>query len=267
MQVAELMGILEKLAPPALACSWDNVGLQAGRRSAAVHKVYVALDATDEAVEEAIARGCDFLLTHHPLIFDPLKKINEDTLAGRRLLRMIESGLAYYAMHTSYDAAPEGMAARAAARLGLTRTIPMEEVCLPPQTAAADVTGIGRVGQLPAPMRVKELAALVKERFELPHVTVYGAEKNPLVERIAILPGSGKGEVDLARQLGAQAYITGDMGHHPAIDAAAWGLPVIDAGHAGVEWIFIPHLTEYIRLQAPELEVIAAPTALPGEIL
>lgn len=266
MQVGDLIRILEELAPAKLACSWDNVGLQAGRRDAFVHKVYVALDATDEVVEDAIAQECDFLLTHHPLIFEPLKKINEDTLAGRRLLRMIESGMAYYAMHTSYDAAPQGMAARAAERLGLTGTVPMEAVNLPGE-ADGDSCGIGRVGRLPEAMTVKELAVYVKEKFSLPFVTLYGGEQNPLVERLAVLPGSGKGEIDLARELGAQAYLTGDLGHHPAIDASAWGLPLIDAGHAGLEWIFVPHLAGYLQERVPELTVVSGPTGLPGQII
>lgn len=266
MQVAELIQILEELAPAELACSWDNVGLQAGRRSSEVHKVYVALDATDQVVEDAAAQGCDFLLTHHPLIFEPLRKVNEDTLAGRRLLRMIESGMSYYAMHTSYDAAPEGMAARAARRLGLTRTVPMEPAGSFDENSA-EPAGIGRVGTLAAPMTVKELASFVKERFSLPFVTLYGGEENPLVERVAVLPGSGKGEIDLARQLGVQVYVTGDLGHHPAIDAAAWGLPLIDAGHAGLEWIFIPHLKEYLQQRAPELKVVTGPIAVPGQLI
>ena len=260
MQVKDIIEILEGLAPASYACSWDNVGLQAGRRQAEVHKIYIGLDATDEVVEDAVRKGCDFLLTHHPLIFSPIKKVNEDTLEGRRLLRMIESGMAYYAMHTSYDAAPGAMADLAAERLGIKNGVPME--------VTEEPAGIGRIGELEEPVTVREFCDRVKKEFHLPQVMLYGGHPDKMVYRAAVLPGSGGSEALLAESLGADAYVTGDLTHHKAIDAAAWGLTVIDAGHYGIEWIFIPHMAEYLKERLPkDIEIFTAPIELPGQVM
>ena len=96
MKAIELIHYLEEMIPPTCACSWDNVGLLAGRRDKEVKRVYVALDATDEVVADAIRNNCDFLLTHHPLLFHSVKRITDEDFIGRRLLGIIGSDISYY---------------------------------------------------------------------------------------------------------------------------------------------------------------------------
>lgn len=246
MKCLELIRRLEELAPLSYACAWDNPGLLAGRGDKEVKKLLIALDATDEAVESAIGMGCDFLLTHHPLIFSPLKRVNDQDFIGRRLVRLIQADISYYSMHTNFDAAPGCMADLAGERLGLLETLPLE------QTGVDEVSkrswGIGICGNLERPMDLKELALTVKSRFGLPFVSIYGSGsiKGP-VTRAAVCPGSGKGMSGHALALGAQVLITGDMGHHDGIDAAAQGLAVIDGGHYGLEHIFMDFMEDYIR--------------------
>ena len=119
MRCRELLKRLEELAPAEYACDWDNPGFLAGRADKEIHKVFVALDATDEAVDQAIEEKADLLLTHHPLIFKALKKVNDEDFVSRRILRMIQADLCYVAMHTNFDSAPGCMADLAAERLGL----------------------------------------------------------------------------------------------------------------------------------------------------
>ena len=97
MRCGEIIRILEELAPRDYACDWDNPGLLAGRRAKGVRKILVAVDADDEAVELAVQGGADMLLTHHPLIFHPLKQINDGDFIGRRLLTLIGADISYYA--------------------------------------------------------------------------------------------------------------------------------------------------------------------------
>ena len=106
MKCRELINRLERLAPLSYACSWDNPGFLAGRGDKEVSRVLVALDATDEVVETAVNEGCDFLLTHHPLVFGSIKKVNDQDFIGRRLVRLIQADISYYAMHTNFDCAP-----------------------------------------------------------------------------------------------------------------------------------------------------------------
>ena len=213
MRCGEIIRILEELAPRDYACDWDNPGLLAGRRAKGVRKILVAVDADDEAVELAVQGGADMLLTHHPLIFHPLKQINDGDFIGRRLLTLIGADISYYAMHTNFDIAPGCMGDLAAERLGLSGCAPLEVTGTDLRTGT-ELVGIGKVGRLPQPMTGAEIAGLVKERFGLPFVTAYGLETaaEP-VEYVAISPGSGGSMVAPALKSVARVLVTGDIGH------------------------------------------------------
>ncbi|WP_434311047.1 Nif3-like dinuclear metal center hexameric protein [Hominifimenecus sp. rT4P-3] len=260
MKVRDLMELLETLCPLSYACDWDHSGLQVGRRDAEVRRVMIALDLTDAVIDAAQNGGCDFILTHHPLLFSPLRQVTDGSVLERYILRLVESGIACAAMHTNFDAAPGCMADLAAARLGLMETVPVEPV---------GDGGIGKVGNLPEPVSLKEFCIQVKKAFSLPFLMLYDqGDENRKISRVGILPGSGKGEIGLARDLGAQAYVTGDMGHHPALDAMAEGLAVLDAGHYGLEWIFIEFMEQFLREHLPEeIEIRTMPFRLPGRVL
>lgn len=263
MRCSEIIGRLEELAPGKCACPWDNPGLLAGRAEKEVDKVLVALDATDEVVEMAVKERCGLLLTHHPLIFEPLKKVNDQDFIGRRIVKMIQADISYFAMHTNFDSAPGCMADLAADVLGIKREGPLEVMGEWPQTGKP--YGIGAWGELENPMSLKELALMVKERFGLPFVNVYGAhEETKGIHRAAVCPGSGKGMSRAAIDVGAQVLITGDIGHHDGIDAVAQSLAVIDAGHYGLEHIFIDFMENYLREQVSSgLMIIKAPVSFP----
>lgn len=169
-----------------------------------------------------------------------------------------------YAMHTNFDIAPRCMADLAAEKLGLAECEPLETMKVTDEGAV----GIGKTGKLKEPMTLKALAELVKEQFGLPYVTVYGQEAAPgLVERISVCPGSGRGMEIEAEKAGAQVLITGDMGHHEGIDAAANGLVVIDAGHYGLEHIFIAFMAEHCKNQIDgDAQIIQMPLRFPVQV-
>lgn len=265
MKCSEIIRQLDRLAPESYACEWDNPGLLTGRTDKEVKKVLVALDATDEVIVQALREQVHMVVTHHPLIFQGLKKITNQDFLGRRLISIIQADISYYAMHTNYDAAPGCMADLTAARLELTETEPLD------MTGEQDGVpyGIGKIGSLPAEMNLAELAALVKERFQLPYVTIYGAgQTSGSVRRVAISPGSGKSMIAGALKAGVQVLITGDIGHHDGIDAAASQMAIIDAGHYGLEYIFIEALASYLEQEfTGELEVLRAEPAFPATII
>ncbi len=244
MQCRELLEKLEELAPVDYACEWDNPGFLAGRGEKEIRRVLVALDATDEVVEQAVEWKADLLLTHHPLIFKALKKVNDEDFVSRRILKLIQADICYVAMHTNFDIAPGCMADLAADRIGLEVQGPLE---ITGEKDGAPI-GIGKVGQLHPAVTVEDLARLVKERFGLEFVTVYGLEqvKGP-VSRVAVSPGAGGSMLGLGIAWGAQVMVTGDIGHHGGIDAAAQGMAVIDAGHYGLEHIFMPFMKDYLE--------------------
>ncbi len=232
MKCKDIMVFLDKLAPFLYAESWDNVGLLAGDREKEIRTIFLAVDATDRVLEEACEAGADMLITHHPLIFSGLKSVNEDDFIGRRVRRLIREDICYCAMHTNFDIAGD-MAGIVVARLPFWESKVLRET--------ADGFGLGRIGLLEKPMRVQELVELIKERFDIPSVVLYG-DKERVVERVAVLPGSGKSEIKEAVKQCADLMVTGDIDHHEGIDALAKGMMLIDAGHYGLEKVFVEYM-------------------------
>ena len=240
MECSKIIRQIEETFPPQYACGWDNVGLLVGDDRQQVHTVFLALDATDEVIEQAAAQHADMLITHHPLIFHGMKRVTADDFIGRRILRLAQEQIAYYAMHTNYDIAGMGMAA--AKRLDLQAAQALEVTV----EEDGERKGIGVCGELSHEMTLLECAKLVKERFGISNVRIFGDGAH-IVKRAAVVPGSGGSDIRNAVQAGAQVYITGDISHHDGLDAMAQGLAVVDAGHYGLEHIFAGELEEFLK--------------------
>lgn len=259
MQCKRIMEAIEAKCPPEYACEWDNVGLLAGRDDKEVRKIYVALDADDPVIDEAAAFGADMLVTHHPLIFQGLRSVSNKSLIGNRVVRLLQNDISYYAAHTNYDVAR--MADLAAERLGI-RQSEVLEVTVPGEVCR----GIGRIGSLEQPMSAGEYGSFVREQFRLPGVRLFG-EQSRRISRVAVCPGSGKSVLGTALAKGAELIVTGDIGHHEGIDAAAQGLCVLDAGHYGLEHIFVEDLCALLGGVSEELEIKGAPVRHPFSVL
>lgn len=259
MQCKEIMEIIEAVYPKEAALSFDNVGLQAGRSNKEVKRIYLALDATKEVIQAAKDSQADMLITHHPLIFSPLKSVTDGDFISRRILELIQSDISYYAMHTNYDVL--GMAGLAERILGLG------------DARVLDVTGeidgreegIGRIGMLEGSMTLKECCRYVKERLALDTVKVFG-DLDRDVQCLAVSPGSGKSAVAPAVKKGADVLVTGDIGHHDGLDAWEQGLAVIDAGHYGTEYIFIEDMKQFLETRLDGVEVRIALKAHPFSV-
>lgn len=260
MKCYEIIEKLETLSPTAFAEEWDNVGLLAGRRDKEVRTVYIALDATDEVIAEAVRLGADLLLTHHPLIFRKISRVNTDDFIGRRICELIRNDISYYAMHTNFDVM--GMADAAADELFLGERQVLNV------TYEDDISkeGCGRVGKLQKCMSVAELAELVKEKFHVPNVRVFG-DMGDIVETAAVMPGSGGDYIRDALNAGADVMITGDVDHHEGIDAVAQGIAVIDAGHYGIEKLFIPYMEEFMKRELPGIQICKAEIQEPFTVV
>ena len=246
MLCRDIMEIIERTYPKHAAMEWDNVGLLVGRSDKKVAKVYVALDPTDEVIDAAISSGADLLITHHPLIFSPMKQITDEHFIGSRVVRLLQHDISYYAMHTNYDVL--GMADLSAEMLGLDSCQVLEP------TDADGTQGIGKVGELPKEMTLLDVCELVKAKFGLSHVKVFGDE-NRTIKRVAISPGSGKHMSDLALEKNADVFITAEIDHHEGIDAVAQGMAIVDAGHYGLEHIFVEDISSYLRENLKGIEI------------
>lgn len=264
MLCRDIMNIIEEAYPGKYAMDWDNVGLLAGRDDKEVRCIYVAVDATDEVIEAAIRYGADMLVTHHPLIFSGMKRINNQDFIGRRVLRLIQSDISYYAMHTNYDV--KRMAQLSCDKMGLNESEALEITFVEEKASGNSVEGIGRIAKLETPITLRECCNRVKQAFSLDTVKVFGSLESP-VRRIAICPGSGKSVIQVSLERRADVLITGDIGHHEGIDAQAQGMAVIDAGHYGIEHIFIKDMQQYLLQHTQGIEVEGAPVRHPFVVL
>lgn len=249
MNCNEIIEKLELLSPITFAEEWDNVGLLCGKGEREVATVAVTLDLTEKAIDQAIQSGADLIISHHPMIFKPLKKINTDTSTGRKILRLIGQDISYYAMHTNFDVM--GMADAAADDFGLLNSEVLSV------TFEDDISkeGIGRIGSVARTMTLEQCAQHTKNVFGMEHVRVYG-ETDRLIHKVAISPGSGGDMILDAIKKGADVIITGDIKHHEALDALEDGICILDAGHYGTEKLFSMYIKEYLEREIPELSVV-----------
>lgn len=259
MKCSEIISRIESICPLDAACQWDNPGLIAGDGDAQVRSIMIALDATDEVVDAAIAQKVDMLITHHPLIFGKISKINSYDIVGKRLLKLIRNGINYYAAHTNFDV--KVMAALSASMLGLEAPEPLEI------TAVIDGVeeGIGRISDVYESSAMTWIEKL-KASFELENVIVYG-DTEKAVKRVALSPGSGKSVIQHAVNKGADLLITGDIGHHDGIDAVEWGLTIVDAGHYGLEYIFIDYMAKFLERECSDARIVTCKAGVPYKII
>ncbi len=252
MKCSEICAVLEKEYGREYACDWDNVGLLAGRGDKEVKRILLALDADDGTVSTAVEKKVDMLITHHPMLFSPIKRVTDQDMVGRRLLSLIRTDISYYAMHTNYDT--RGMADLSARMLGLQECTVLEEI--------KDGEGIGRAGVLPKRMTLRECAELVKHAYDIPNVRIFGCPDKE-VHTAAICPGAGKGTMKEALRLGCDVYITGDIDHHTGLDAVDQGLCIVDAGHYGIEHIFMEDVKAYLEKTTEGLHMECVPVKHP----
>lgn len=247
--VGDICGILEKLAPKDLAENWDNTGLLLGNPQTECIGVLVSLDATLPVVEEAIARHCNTLVVHHPVIFQPLKKIDTGTAEGRLLQKALANDIAIIACHTNFDISASGVSDYLGKQLGLINRSPL----LPRENEKeTNKEGLGCIGEYSQPVSDKAFLHRLLDILQLPGVPVAG----PLPEKIlkvALCGGSGSDFAATAHQQQADIYITSEIKHHIALWAVENKFCLIDGGHYATEKPAIRYLTDWLAKQSRAL--------------
>ena len=248
--VQQIYEEMQRIAPLALAESWDNPGLLVDC-GGEVSCVLVTLDITPEVVEEAARKGCGLIVSHHPVIFSPLKKLSGQDVA----FQLVKSGISAICMHTNLDAAEGGVNEVLAGIFGMREMEAFAEGC-------------GRVGSI-EPVTVpelakkaqKELASRCNQPFNGPAVQVKFADTGKTVRRLAVISGAGGSLFEDAIAQGADCLLTGEANHHHAIDAKRLGLSLIAAGHYATEFPVTAAVAEKLRTAFPELEVLVSEDA------
>lgn len=247
----DIISFLNQKFPEELQESWDNSGLITGDKSKKINKVLVTLDVTSDTVSEAADFGAELIISHHPLIFSPIKKIVENQGSGSLLRSLIQNDISVYSMHTNFDKAPGGMNDLLCEKLGLlgAREYLPEELLKPNGKMCEN---FGRVARLCDPMTLDEFADFVKMSLDCRALKLFG-DGDDKVSSVALCTGSGGDMIYAAYNSGADVYLTADLGHHDAQSAAELGLNLIDAGHFETENIICSFLYDILTEEFPDL--------------
>jgi len=227
-QLKDIIPILERIAPPELAEQWDNSGLQIGAPATEIRSILVAMDITGGVVREAERRDACLIVTHHPLLFHPLKQILTQTGIGRLIRRIVKAGISVYAAHTNLDAVSGGVNDMLGRELELQSWKPLLA------SRTENGCGIGGIGESRRERSVKSFAEEIKARFGLSAVRLIGRPEKR-VKRIAFCSGSGSSLIPEIARTRPDLYVTGDLGYHDARSLEALEISAIDIGHFGSE--------------------------------
>ena len=242
--VRELYEALCRMAPLDLQMDFDNSGFLLGHADAAVKKCLLALDVTDAVVEEAIRENAELIVSHHPLIFHPLRSVTDESPEGRRVLKLIEHRIAVVSMHTNLDIARGGVNDILMDALGIKT-----EDCL-------DESGLGRFGELDAKLSLQAFLPRCKSVLSCNGLRYVDAGRP--VYRVAVMGGAGADCLERAAELGCDTYVTADIKYHQFQRAMDLRINLIDADHFSTENPVIPYLAESLAASFPETDFLVS---------
>lgn len=222
MKIADIISEIEAYAPLNLQESYDNSGYMCGSPETEACGVLLAIDITENVIDEAIEKGCNLIISHHPLIFRGIKSLSSDNYVNRALIKAIKNDIAIYAAHTNLDSVSNGVSMTIAKRLGLENL----RVLAPKDNYG---NGLGLIGELPTPIETVELLTKAKTLFKckaLKHSEIC----KPEAKVVAVCGGSGAEFIEEAINAKADVYITGDIKHHDWYRAEK-RVVIADIGH------------------------------------
>ena len=244
--VRDVTDLLDAFAPATLAESWDNVGLLLGDRDAELASVMTCLTLTPDVAEEAIRESAGLIVTHHPILFRPVKRITTDTAEGATLLALARRGIAVYSPHTAFDGTVDGINDRLTRRLGLRDVVPLR-----PAASLPAGFGAGRRGTLSEPSDFRTFAEGVKAVFGLSTVEAVPTIRE--VRAVAVGCGSAAEFLPDAVKARCDVLVTGEARFHAALEARAAGVGLVLLGHYASERFAVEELAEVIASPFPGL--------------
>lgn len=251
--VKEIYRFLDEKAPFSWQEDYDNAGFLVGRQDAEVKRILVALDITEETIQEAAEANAELIVSHHPVIWGSIQSVTDESSTGRKLLLLIEHGLAAICAHTNLDAAEGGVNSELARLLGVNHPVPL-------QTAGTDVQGrpygIGRVGEIEEAMSMAAFVSRTKKALKLDGIRVMDAGRP--VHKVAVGGGACGDLLSDAIAMGCDTFLTADLKHHLYLEARQAGINLLDAGHFSTEAVVCPVLVQWLRERFPALTVEAS---------
>lgn len=247
--VNDILQYIETIAPSYMQENWDNVGLLCGNRNALVTKILVALDPFEHVCKEAAEWGAELIVTHHPIIFQALKSITDDTSVGRGIRTLIRNDISAINAHTNLDQAPGGVNDVLAQTLGL-ENIQVIDACGVDEEGRQ--WGLLRCGEVKQ-QALEDFLGTVKEKLHCEGLRYVNGGKP--VRKIAVGGGACAGELRAAVKAGCDTFVTSDVKYNQFWDAKELDVNLIDAGHFHTENPVVAVLAEKLQAAFPELEV------------
>ena len=245
MKLREVVSALERLAPLRLQDEWDNSGLQVGFPKTEISGVLVCLDVTEAIVEEAIAKRCELIVSHHPLLFKALRQVSDATYQQRCVVQALSAGVSIYSAHTSLDNAPGGVNHKIAELLGLQHLRWLSPM-------AGEDAGSGLVGELPVPETDREFFGRVKQLFDVQCLR-HSAPDGRQIRRVALCGGAGAFLLRDAVAAGADCFLSGEFHYHDYFENA--GVLLCELGHYQSEQYTQDLLQDFLAAEFPSLRV------------
>jgi len=244
MLIKDIITVLEKVAPPHLQETYDNAGLLVGMEQTNLSGVLFCLDSTEAIVEEAIRKGCNLIVAHHPIVFRGLKRFNGSNYVERTVIRAIQAGVAIYAIHTNLDNVhQQGVNSKIAEKLGLQNT----RILAP--RAATEGIGAGLIGEVSPSISERAFLQMAKTQLKTACIR-HTALLDKLVRKVAVCGGSGSFLLAEAKRAGADVFLTADFKYHEFFDADGQIL-IADVGHYESEQFTINLLYDIVREKFP----------------
>lgn len=237
--IGELVNIIRDICPEDMQAEWDNTGIQILTSKGNVNRILVALEMTEDLLKEAVEENADFIITHHPLLFNGIKKISSDNPTGRIISGLIKNDIGLYASHTSFDVLKGGNNDFFGEKMGFNNVKAVE----------CD-GGYCRYAELDKPLKLADLAKLFCEKMKVDRqfISLIG-NPDKIIKKIGWCTGAGASFIDLAIEKCFDLYITGDIKYHDAQHALQSDLCLIDGGHYGTEKIFPENMVKKLKKQ------------------
>lgn len=236
VELKDIIAHIETSFPLSLQEEWDNSGLQVGFLNQGITKILVCLDITEAIVDEAISKGCNLIVSHHPLLFKGLKQVSDITYQQRVVVKALNAGIAIYSAHTNCDNAYNGVNYRIASKIGLRD-------CKALVGLEGGPNGSGLIGELTESVPYSEFLSLLKEKFGVTCLR-YSDSKHSDIKRVALCGGAGAFLLPKAIASGADCFISGEFHYHDYFENS--GVLLAELGHYQSEKFTIELIAELL---------------------
>jgi len=259
MRVKDVIKYINVFANESFQYDWDNSGFQLGNRKDEVRRILLTLDITNDVIDEAIREHCDMIISHHPLFFNKTMNIEQSSIKGDMIFKLIKNNINVYSAHTPMDVSTIGLNMFMAKKLGLSDIKPLERYVSEKCDDEANLFGLGAVGKLDSrmPMNIDGLLKKVKKAYNTNVLKVTNNYNTlGILNKVAICTGNGSDLLEKVKDKNAKVFITSDTKYHEMQSFVDNGIVLINVGHYNAEICFLDIMHELLRLKFDDIEII-----------